>query len=421
MRILWLVNILIPEISEKENLPILPYGGWLSGALNNISNKSDIEIIVCNPQPFTDRLLQGKLSDNIEYYSFYREPAKAFAYDELLENKLKEIVDIAKPDLIHIWGSEYPHALAMSKVCGNIKCILSIQGICEMYKYHYINTIPYDAQIGKTFYDIIHNKSIINDYDNFCKKSITEKEVFKRLKYFIGRTTWDYISTKLLVQDNDSRYFTCNEILRESFYNDSWNYDECEKNTIFISQCSYPIKGFHIMLEAAKYIKEKYPDFKIYTTGNNILEIEDKELSNYRKYIKKLIIDNKLEKNIEFLGELTEEKMCETYKKCNVFVSPSSIENSSNSIGEAMLLGMPIVASNVGGTESIMTNNVEGLLYQFDAPYLLAYYVCWLFENSEQAITLGQNAKARANVTHSKETNTNTLYDIYKYVLEDNM
>ena len=78
-------------------------------------------------------------------------------------------------------------------------------------------------------------------------------------------------------------------------------------------------------------------------------------------------------------------EMKERFLRTNVFVSSSAIENSPNSIGEAMLLGTPIVASDVGGVSSLIEHGKTGFLYQADAPYMLAYYIEKLFDNSKLA------------------------------------
>jgi glycosyltransferase involved in cell wall biosynthesis len=177
-------------------------------------------------------------------------------------------------------------------------------------------------------------------------------------------------------------YHFCNETLRPSFYNEAWNLTSCEKHSIFVSQCSYPLKGFHLMLEAMAQIVKDYPDAKLYTTGKSPLKLTAKQKlrqNYYHKYLGKLIRRYHLEDHVVFLGFLNEKAMCEAYKKANVFVSPSSLENSSNSVGEAMILGTPVISSDVGGIKNLMEHEKDGYLYQADAPYMLAHYVKKIF------------------------------------------
>ena len=106
------------------------------------------------------------------------------------------------------------------------------------------------------------------------------------------------------------------------------------------------------------------------------------------------------------------------YLSCNVFVSTSTVENSPNSIGEAMLLGCPIVASNVGGIKNMLVDEKEGLLYPVDEFYMLASYIKRIFSDDSLAIKLGNNAKDHAIVTHDFEKNYNNMLDIYKQIIK---
>ena len=138
--------------------------------------------------------------------------------------------------------------------------------------------------------------------------------------------------------------------------------------------------------------------------------------SFYSKYLGKLIKKYKLENNVEFLGFLSGEKMAERFLKSNVFVSPSSIENSPNSVGEAMLLGVPTVSSDVGGVKNMLTHEQEGFIYPADEPYMLEYYVSKIFEDSDLAYKFSKNAKEHAEHTHNRSLNGKTLMEIYNKI-----
>ena len=51
-------------------------------------------------------------------------------------------------------------------------------------------------------------------------------------------------------------------------------------------------------------------------------------------------------------------QMCEQMKKAQLLVSPSSIENSPNTVGEAMLMWLPVISSNVGGVSTMLKNQI---------------------------------------------------------------
>ena len=125
-----------------------------------------------------------------------------------------------------------------------------------------------------------------------------------------------------------------------------------------------------------------------------------------------------LMESIVFTGQLTEKDMRNAYLSANVFVCPSSIENSPNSVGEAMLLGVPVVAADVGGVKNMLKHGEEGYIYQHDATYMLAYYVKRVFEKGGDVYEMTENARKHAQITHDVDKNVADLYKIYKEIGE---
>ena len=76
-----------------------------------------------------------------------------------------------------------------------------------------------------------------------------------------------------------------------------------------------------------------------------------------------MITKMNLQKNVEFLGPLIE-KMVENLSHCDVYLLPSLIENSPNTLAEAMTVGSPIVAASAGGIPSMIMDEREALLYR---------------------------------------------------------
>ena len=104
--------------------------------------------------------------------------------------------------------------------------------------------------------------------------------------------------------------------------------------------------------------------------------------------------------------------MWQQFLKANVFVLPSVIENSPNSLGEAMLLGVPCVVAKVGGVNS-MINKDEGMLYKANDIEQLSSCLCNLLKDDLLCGTLSQKAKKRAEYTHNARKNCRELLEIY--------
>lgn len=418
---MWLCNVLFNTVAERIGYPKTNGGGWLQGLADDIILKSDVKLAVVFPQIKNIGILQG-ITDNISYYGFY-EPKKA--KDELaLKSRFLEIMDDFKPDIIHIFGTEFIHSLLLVEVAREKKLldrvVVSIQGMPSVYAKHANAGIPLSIIYGFSLRDFVKRDNLYLNTKDLIKRGEYEEKTIKNAKNVIGRTDWD---KACVTRINPSvSYYFCNETLRHDFYNHKWDIGECEKHSIFVSQCHKPIKGFHFVLEAAKDLLYKYPDLKIYTTGRDLLSIGVKEyhtLTRYQQYIIKIINRYNLRENVIFCGFLSEKEMCNRYLRSNVFVSASSIENSPNSVGEAMLLGVPTISSDVGGVKNMLLHGEEGYIYPFDEPYMLSYYIDQVFSNDKLAKRFSSNAQIHAGITHNGQKNANELVAIYHSIMSN--
>ena len=121
--------------------------------------------------------------------------------------------------------------------------------------------------------------------------------------------------------------------------------------------------------------------------------------------------------NIQLLGPLQEKELVNELLEADVFIHPSHIDNSPNSVCEAMILGMPVIATFAGGIPSIVENKKEGLLVQDGDPYALAGAIRELKENRDYANQLGSNARAKALTRHNPKRIITNLMNIYSSVI----
>lgn len=419
MRVLLISNIVLPDIAEKFSESKVSTGGWLSGMLQQLKNCKNVEIAVAFP--LSNSLSCKTIIDNgFRYYGFPQSIPNSQIYNPEIEKYMMNILDDYKPDILHVFGTEFPHSLTAVKVFNNPqKSIISIQGLCSIIAQHYYSNVPINVVNMWTFRDLIKNDNIKQQKNKFIKRGKFEIEAINRVGNIIGRTTWDRACTSQI--NPEAEYYFCNEILREEFYKHKWNLNDCERYSIFISQGSYTIKGLHNMLKAMPLIIEKFPDTILYIAGTDITKsstLKEKiKLSSYGKYIRDMIKSSGIHSNVIFTGPLNEQQMCEQFLKAHVFVSPSSIENESNSLSEAKILGVPSVASYVGGVTDRINHNDDGFIYQHDAPYMLAYFVCEIFEKDDLAISLSINARNNALKIHDRENNTKNMINIYQDIL----
>lgn len=427
IKVLWICNVPIPKIANAIGVNAPNICGWLTGFADALENNPRVELHISFPVLGLKKMQSGMVG-NIHYYAFNQPKVWGFlpVEDQMhiskeMEQHISEIISKVQPDILHSFGTEYPHSMIAAKIFGcPERTVVNIQGLTSYCWMHYNAGIPY-AEIKRFAISNIARGNLLAQARKMKKRGEVETITLKNSGHMIGRTDWDKACTS--ETNPDAIYHFCNESLRASFYTGSWDYKICEKHSIFMSQASYPIKGLHFMLRALPEIIRVYSDTHLYIAGNDLTRSDSiyakLKMSSYSKYIKKLVKEKNLEKHITFTGLLSEQEMKKQFLKANVFVSPSTIENSPNSLGEAMLLGVPCISSDVGGVKNLLCHDREGYIYQADAPYMLAYYVKKIFSDKDIAVRMGKEAQKHAMKTHDREKNLQTLIDIYESIVTD--
>lgn len=433
MRVLWLCNIMPPIVAEKLQIEGSVKEGWITGILNRfIKEGKDSNISLGIAFPVNETLSRfhevyvcnGLL---IDCFGFYENMDTPEQYQPGIESRFEEIINEFKPDMVHIFGTEYPHALAMAKVYPNPeKILVGIQGVISRCAEEYLADLPAYVSKRKTFRDLLKKDSILQQQEKFRRRGEFEKRTLRIAGNVTGRTDFDKEFCKKV--NEDVIYHPMNETLRPCFYEGAWKAEACKKHQIFFSQADYPLKGFHYLLQAMPKIMEKYPDTKIVVAGNDIIHKQGLlgwlKISSYGKYLKALVNKYGLQSKVCFLGKLSAEEMKQQYLECHTFVCASSLENSPNSVGEAMLLGTPVVAACVGGIPSMITDRKEGLLYKGGDVEALADAILTLWDQETVLPLPDRLSKAavmHARKTHNPELNFACLKKIYENITQMNL
>lgn len=418
MKVLWLSNQMPPAVAHVLGKEAGNKEGWLTGLLERLllhREENNIELGICFPIAPGSAPVKGKTAE-FAYFGFYEDTVHPEKYDVSLEKQLKDILQEFAPDVVHCFGTEYPHTLAMSRVYEDkAKLLVGIQGLCFKYADYYMANLPKQIRKRYLLRDFLKKDNLILQQKKYVMRGNFEKEALKNVCHVTGRTDWDRAAAAEV--NPQAEYHFMNESLRADFYEARWQMENCEKYSIFLSQGNYPIKGLHYLLWALPDILKRYPQTKVYVAGDVITRyntlMEKIKIGSYGKYCLDLIKKQKLEDTVCFLGKLDSHKMCERYLKSHVFLSPSAIENSPNSVGEAMLLGMPVVSSAEGGVANLLKDGEEGLLYPYQDVKALAEAVIEVFSNDEAAVTYGNKAREHALLTHDPEINYRRLLEIY--------
>ena len=412
MRVLWIVNILFPEAAKLLGLhnDFTGTGGWLLGAADALSCKDEIEIgVLCaTPHVRELRVLNGY---SMKYYVIPSNDS-----DYRITSYMREIDRIFKPDVVHVHGTELPYGEMWLKVCSSKNVVVSIQGLVSVIaRYYFAGLSKKDVLFNMTPHDFLR-KSLFGSYRQMVKSGHTEINVIKKVQHVIGRTSFD--KAHVLSINPSVTYHFCNETLRDPFYDGRWSYSTCSKHTIFVSQATSPIKGLHMVLRVLPLVQKQYPDTTLRIAGKDITKSDSintwMQRTGYGKYIGRLISKLGLCERVIFTGPLNAKQMKDEYLNANVFVCPSSIENSSNSLAEAQILGVPSIAAFVGGIPDMISGSDCEKLYRFEEVEMLAFEICEMFKESSSIDN--NQMTSEAHLRHNRNDNTNRLVEIYNTI-----
>jgi glycosyltransferase involved in cell wall biosynthesis len=253
-------------------------------------------------------------------------------------------------------------------------------------------------------------KSYGNIYKISQKSASREQKYIELHKNIIGRTDWDRRITSILSPGRS--YFHNDEVLRDSFYEKQWR-PKRDLDLVIIHSTigSNYFKGLESIL-LASYLLTKYGlkhQWKVAGVVKNDLIV---------KISKKYLNIPSIDRSIIYLGNISELDLVENLLNSHIYVMPSHIENSPNNLCEAMILGMPCISTNAGGSSSLITDKVDGLLIQNGDPWSMAGAIVEFCEDFDKAIDYGKKARIRALQRHSKEKIVRDLLEIYKNCLK---
>lgn len=419
MKILWTVNLIPTEVAAVLNIRTEVLGGWVEAMANQIRKQSDMELaIVCKCGIGLDFDLKV---NGIRYFSLpYNGKTKLTDLTESCTSILSKF----EPDIIQIEGTEFLHAKAMLMAGKekNIQTVVSMQGILNgQYQYQCGQLLLEDMMFSSSLTNIFAAWVLnLRKWLWYKPRMKPERDIIEQAQYILGRTSWDRAHTYAI--NPNAKYFSCNRILREAFYKENWNLDSIERHSIYVGNGYFALKGFHYLVKALPQLVREYPDIRVYVAGYKPYEKKDKRSfikKGYANYLKKLIHDLRVEQHITFTGPLKDHEVAERLSKVHVYTLCSAIENSPNTLGEAMMVGTPCVASYVGGVPDMVTDGKEALIYRNDDPALLAWNIKRIFDSDNLASHLSANGKVKAAETHDEKKNAEALVYAYREIMKD--
>jgi glycosyltransferase involved in cell wall biosynthesis len=407
MKVLWFINT--PGSAKKYLEVNVTGGGWIEGLTDLLKNDVELSIVFYYPKKCVNFEY-----DNVKYYpivngrliGLLKNKLNIVQYEDDLMNYIN-IINIVKPDVIHIHGTENPFGCIIGKV--DIPIVISIQGIITVYYYKFLSGLDYRYLrirkiIGKRLIDILLGDSFCKVYTKFKKYGERERNNLLKCKFVIGRTDWDRRVSRVLAPF--SRYYHNDEVMRSIFYEQKWEYNELKKVVIHTTNGNSYYKGLEVIAMSLTILSNLGYDVEWRVAGVN-------DFSDIVEIVKAKLKDKYPIKGLIYLGSLGERDLLNSLLSANLYVMPSHVENSSNALCEAMMLGMPCIATYAGGTSSILKNGEEGVLIQDGDPWSLSGAIIELIQDVEMSMTYGANARKTALKRHDRARIALDIKNIY--------
>lgn len=413
MRVLWFTN---SSVDYQEQITGYNGGGWMTSLKKELDNEKEIELgisFLLEDSVFKKEVngttyypvsihssIVTKVVSKVKYGRNWKERFRSS--DEQYVQKYLNVINDFKPSVIHIWGTEKNFGL----ICKHSKVpvVIHLQGIINPYLNAFfppnISVKDYVVKDGFNPMKISRN---LKEYNGWKYIAEREKYIFKNCKNFMGRTHWDRILTE--IYSKNASYFHCEEALRYEFYiNRKWEPRKSKRFKIVTTISSPLYKGGDLLLKAASLLKEELElDFEWEVYGIDNLLFQEK-LTGIRA----------VDVNLKLKGMATAEQLQLTLLTANVFVHPSYIDNSPNSVCEAQICGVPVIACNVGGMSSLIENNVTGVIVPANDPYSLAYKIKEICISKSKAEKISTESIKVATSRHNLGAILINLVSIYK-------
>ncbi len=393
---------------------------WVDAMLDELS-KYNNELTIGLVVPVQNSNSGKRVSDMISIYavteikvkkkpfSSSRKKVTSGQYSEVIAQTLAAVEDF-NPDIIQIFGTE--NIFGMIQPYTNVPVIIHFQGSVQVVASKWFTGLTKWEQFRMlSFRKLLYRYGNFFEYFTFRERGQREEIIMKNCRYYIGRTSFDRKLTGLF--SPESTYYFCPEFIRQEFFMHKWEVPLTNSITCISILKGVTYKGLDLLLDASTLLNH-YTSVKVEFKICGVSEYEE-----VVSILKKRNYGSDCWSHFKFLGKLDSTRLINELESSNFYIHPSYMENSSNSICEAMALGMPIVATNVGGTNSLITDDQDGILVQEGDPYSLAAAIIELYSNYNKAVSMGERAREKAIQRHQPSILKEEMISIFKKVISE--
>lgn len=411
---LWFTNIELSAVRGRLSLPVHHGGGWMEGLCSALRGLGHVQMGVAaeGSEPF-----EPFDEDGVRYYYLEGPPARKgvgaavsrWAHrpvDDRAVARAATAVRSFEPNLIHVHGTEGPFGLLAQTA--QVPLVTSLQGLLVACSRAFFEGIPPAEVLRNTLsVEFAKGGGLVHSSWNMRTAAQRELRIMESCHFFTGRTEWD--KSVLSVINATARYYRLDDVLRPEFYGHEWRPVPGGPFVVYAIGSAAPYKGLISLLEAVALLRDSVrPDVQLRVSG---------DLGVMWPIAQRAVRRLRLESCIAWLGPLPTASIVSELEAASIYVHPSLVDNSPNALAEAMMVGVPCVASSAGGIPSMIRDGTDGLLCAPNDVYGLAGRLATVEADATLAVELGRNARVRALKRHDPGAIAQTTVDIYEDVV----
>jgi glycosyltransferase involved in cell wall biosynthesis len=328
---------------------------------------------------------------------------------------LKSVEEFS-PHLIHVWGTENFWGLLTARKLIRQPALLEMQGLKGVYARVFSGGLSFREQMACIgIKEIIRRSSIFQERQRFEKWGTFEREIILNHSLIATQSAWMEAWVRAI--NATCRTFHNDLALRASFHvSTPWQY--CANPVIFCS-AAYPVpyKGLHVAVKAVAILKQRFPDIRLRIAGAH--QRPGIRQDGYVAWLNRQVKALGVESNVVWLGALTASQIVDEMCLAAAMALPTFIENCSTAMQEAMAVGIPLVASYVGGLPSLAQDEESALFFPPGDEAMCAFQLERLLMDRALAEQLSRRSREIALARNDRDRIVRRQIEIYRQVLEE--
>ena len=268
---------------------------------------------------------------------------------------IKWLLKKIKPDLVHGIGTDHEYGFIATQL--EYPSVITVHGVMK--------------QVAKKHPNLGWS-SPIKLFAKFEKKAINNTKNLISINKYVTNQFKEYSNTTFQIENPISQIF---------FSKPMWE----TYHIAFVSMFDER-KRLLTLISACKILKNKFSNLKVHIYGSS-------KSTAYKKKADALIFKYGLCSNIIFKGQYTQADLAEEMSQMSVLALTSIEETAPMVISEAMALGKPIVATDVGGIKYMIKDGITGYIIPPDNIKILAEKLSMVLSNHSLRFSMGKNAK----------------------------